>query len=111
MTAHVYDIHTGRRRRDPRHSAPVTARRPFSATIALFGLGLTPGFLLAAAASSQGGATMVTTALLCAGVSAVVTVAAALRSRRIAVRRRQRLAERARMRTAAPVSQQLRRAA
>lgn len=111
MTAHVYDIQTGQRRRDPRRRASARARRPFSATVALFGVGMTPGFLLAGAASAQGGAAIVQTALICTGTSAVVTMAAAMRARRIAVRRRQRLADRARMRKIAPVQPAQRRAA
>lgn len=112
MTANVYDIHTAQRRSAPRLAlAPAPVRRPLSATIALFGLGLTPGFLLAAGASAQGGARMVDTALLLAGISATVTVAAALRSRRIAVRRRQRLTQRARMDAAVASPRQMRRAA
>jgi hypothetical protein len=112
MTATLYDINTGRRHDAPRPiAAAPSRRRPLSATIALFGLGMTPGFLLAGAVSAQGGAGMVGTAWTLAGVSALVTVAAALRSRQIAVRRRRRLAQRARVQAvhAAPIP--LRRAA
>ena len=112
MTATLYDISTGRRHDAPRLVAVARARRrPLSATIALFGLGMTPGFLLAGAVSAQGGAGTVTTAWTLAGLSALVTVAAALRSRQIAVRRRRRLAQRARAQTVhvAPIT--MRRAA
>ena len=112
MTATLYDINTGRRPDAPRLVAIAPPRRrPVSATIALFGLGMTPGFLLAGAVSAQGGAGMVATAWTLAGLSALVTVAAALRSRQIAVRRRRRLAERARVHTAHSVPIPLRRAA
>ena len=112
MTATVYNIHTAERRPVPRLAlAPTPTRRPLSATIALFGLGMTPGFVLAAGASAQGGAGTVDTALALAGISAMVTVAAALRSRRIAVRRRQRLMQRARMGSATALPLTARRAA
>ncbi len=112
MTATLYDINTGRRQDAPRLVAVAPApRRPLSATVALFGLGMTPGFLLAGAASAQGGAGMVATAWTLAGLSALVTVGAALRSRQIAVRRRRRLAQRARAQTVRSAPLPLRRAA
>ncbi len=111
MTATLYDINTGRRHDAARPVADAPARRPLSATIALFGLGMTPGFLLAGAASAQGGAGMVTSAWTLAGLSGLVTIAAALRSRQIAVRRRQRLAKRARAQTIHEAPITMRRAA
>jgi hypothetical protein len=112
MTATLYDISPARRHDAPRLVAVAPRRRrPLSATIALFGLGMTPGFLLAGAVSAQGGAGMVATAWTLAGISAVVTVAAAVRSRQIAVRRRRRLAQRARAQTNRGAPIPLRRAA
>jgi hypothetical protein len=82
-----------------------------SANLALFGAGLTPGFILAAAASAQGGVAMVQTALVLAGISAAVTVAAGVRARQIARRRQERLRQREHLRPAAPTPVTMRRAA
>lgn len=114
MTGTVHHIHTHRHNEAPRLALATTLaqrRRPLSATLALFGAGMTPGFLLAASASAQGGAVMVQTALVLAGVSAALTVAAAARARQIAWRREQRLRQRERLRPAAPTPIAMRRAA
>lgn len=114
MTGTVHHLHAHRRPTEPRLAlvtAPAPTRRPLSATVLLFGAGMTPGFLLAAAASAQGGAAMVRTALVSAGISATVTVAAAARARQIARRHEQRLRQRARLRPAATTPRAMRRAA
>ena len=113
MTGTVHHLHAHRRTTRPRLElvTPAPSRRPFSATLTLFGAGMTPGFLLAAAASAQGGSAMVRTALIAAGISALVTVAAATRARQIARRREQRLRQRARLRPAAATPMVMRRAA
>ena len=112
MTGNVHHIHAHRRRAAPCSARVIThapRRRPLSATLALFGAGMTPGFLLAAAASVQGGGAMVQTALVLAGVSIALTVMAAARARQIARRRQQRLRQRERLGPAAAIA--LRRAA
>jgi len=112
MTGTVHHIHPHRHHEAPRLAlvaTPPPRRRPLSATLALFGAGMTPGFLLAAAASAQGGAVMVRTALVLAGLAGAVTVMAAARARQIARRREQRLRQRERLRPAASVA--MRRAA
>jgi hypothetical protein len=114
MTGTVHHIHTHRHHQTPRLTVvatPTPRRRPVSANVALFGAGLTPGFVLAAAVSAQGGAAMVQTALVLAGISAAVTVAAGARARQIARRREQRLRHRERLRPPAPTPVTMRRAA
>jgi hypothetical protein len=63
-------------------------RAPRAATVALYALGLTMGFLLAALASAPGGSAVVTGELRLAAVGAIVTGLALLRARAVARRRR-----------------------
>jgi len=114
MTGTVHHLHAHRHHQTPRLTVvatPTPRRRPMSANLALFGVGLTPGFILAAAVSAQGGAAMVQTALVLAGISAAVTVAAGVRARQIARRREQRLRQRVRQRPTVRTPVAMRRAA
>ena len=114
MTGTVHHLHAHRHHQTPRLAVvatPTPRRRPMSANLALFGVGLTPGFILAAAVSAQGGTAMVQTALVLAGISAAVTVAAGVRARQIARRREQRLRQRERQRPTVRTPVTMRRAA
>ena len=66
---------------------PRRRRAPQAATVALYALGLTLGFLLAAVASAPGGSAIVTGELRLAAVGAAVSVVALLRARAVARRR------------------------
>lgn len=71
------------------HEVPVVRRRraPRAATVALYSLGLTAGFLLAAAASAPGGGAVVAGQLKLALAGAVVGGLALLRARAVTRRR------------------------
>jgi len=62
-------------------------RAPRAATLALYALGLTLGFLLAALASAPGGSGVVTGELWLAALAAAVAGVALLRARAVARRR------------------------
>ena len=62
-------------------------RAPRAATVALYALGMTLGFLLAALASAPGGADLVTGELRLAAAGALVSGLALLRARAVARRR------------------------
>lgn len=93
-------MHATARRLRP-HDAPLAAARPRlravsqqprgraprAATVALYALGLTLGFLLAALASAPGGSGVVTGEFRLAAAGAVVTGVALLRARAVARRR------------------------
>ena len=68
--------------------APGRRRRlPSAATVALYAVGLTAGFLLAAIASAPGGDEIVSGQMRLAGAAALVGVLALLRARAVARRR------------------------
>ena len=66
---------------------PRRRRAPRAATVALYALGLTVGFLLAAVASAPGGSAIVAGELRLAAVGAAVSGVALLRARAVARRR------------------------
>ena len=72
--------------------APAPRRRPRSAAVALYALGLCAGFLLAALASAPGGAWVVTLQLQLALASGAVAALALVRARAVTRRRAARRA-------------------
>ncbi|MEZ5081746.1 MAG: hypothetical protein R2878_14055 [Thermoleophilia bacterium] len=82
--------HASSRRRQSDHLSLVRqpGRRTAAATFALYGVGLTIGFLLAALASMPGGGDVVSIQLSGAAVAALMTMVAAARARTQVVRAR-----------------------